>query len=104
MNPTASIVAYLLMVVLTMLSVLQAIRNNLRVLPGNGDIIVMGFTFGISFFFPGYWLWGVIVGALLTTSLSVGINKGWWRVVLLVPLIAVFLIYGGLTLPTYWWR
>ncbi len=59
MNPTASIVAYLLMVVLTILSVHQAIRNNLRVLPGNGDIIVMGFTFGISFFFPGYWLWGV---------------------------------------------
>ena len=104
MNPTLSIVAYILIVILTILSVIQAQKHKLRVLPENGDIILMSFIFGMSLLFPGYWLWGVIAGGLLTTSLSMGLNKGWWRVILLVPLVAGFLIFGGLALPTYWWR
>lgn len=103
MNPYVGIISYLITTVLVWLSIKQAIKNDTRVLPENGDFIVFVFVGVMSVFFPGYWLFFMLLWTLLIVGASMAINKGWWRPILLVPLFAGFIIFGGLSLPVFWW-
>jgi len=97
------IVSYLLASLLAGLSVNQAIQNNLAKLPGKGDLIVIVSWALASLIFPGYWFFFLLLWSLLIIGCSMAIKKGWWRVVLLVPIFAGFIIFGGLNLPVFWW-
>jgi hypothetical protein len=77
-------------------------KNNLTVLPGILDLIVAATVFTILNIFPHLLIWGIGFGIAVTVASALATGKGWWRVILLVPLVTVFLMAGGQSLPPWW--